>query len=122
MEIKEHIKIIPERKEVTYTYHGKCPICGFEQNMNWNSPSLDEECSECKQKRQAKGKQEFLDTYIDATVLKIENDNRIIIKTKNGKVYELYNLADYYEGHCKGCTRRWEIYEIHEGNAEWFND
>lgn len=105
MEIKEHKKVIPAYEEITYTYHGKCPVCGFEQNMTWNSPSLDKECSECKQKRETIERHHFFDNCIDATVIKYDDSNDgIILKLKDNRVYEL--------------TGDWCVNELHDNDIE----
>lgn len=114
MIVKEHIKIIPAREEKTYTYHGQCPVCGFEQIYQYKSDQLDKECSECRHKREAKEKEEFLIKYIGSTVLSIIGNHTIIVKATDKKVYKLWFYHDENDNDALN------ISEIHEGNAEWF--
>lgn len=113
----ENIKIIPERKEVTVTYFGNCPECGYSQESHFSS-GVDKLCMKCILKKEQSDRQLFLDTYVGSKILVVaerEDDCEIIIKTKEGKVFSITIDVDYQE-----YEKTFKFKELNEGDACWF--
>lgn len=113
MRVEEHKNIIPQKTVVSYTYYGNCPVCNKEQISCWKT-NVDTICTDCRFKKESDERQEFLNNYVGATILHVQ-DTEVIVKLKNNKVYRIEVDVDYNEDEVK-----FDIYEIHEGNAEWF--
>jgi len=117
MRKEETVRVIPERKEVVVTYYGNCPECGGQQISTNDETYVDIMCPICLHKQKEVERQQFLDTYIGARILKIDNrSHEILVIAKTGRIYAITNAADEYDGQCDGCTRIFESEEVKEGD------